>query len=457
MTSTSQSTPFGKPMLKHWMFDPAYKNLNHGSFGAHPIPVKDAQRAFMDIADVRPDPYIRRHHSEYLDKAREAVAKILNAERDDCVFVKNATTGVATVLYNLNFQPGEALIYFEPVYGAVEKGVVSLQEHKSFQSRKVSFQFPITEDELERRFREVIRQAREEGLKVRASVFDAIVSNPGVRFPFERITAICREEGILSVIDAAHGIGNIHLDMKKLQPDFFVSNCHKWLYTPRSCAVLYTPRRNQHLMRTTMPTSWGFIPAPESPETIASVLSDPNAPVKKTAFEQLFEFVATSDDSAYICVPAALKFRTEVCGGEDAIIAYTHRVANEGADAVAATLGTEVMQEPDLKPGQESRMRQCAMTTVRLPIAVALTGKETEPLNHTPLVVLSEEEAPNAFSWIQTQLLDKHDTFLPVFRHGPWLWTRLSGQTYLETSDFESVGVVLRDLCERVAKKEFKA
>ncbi|KAI2726078.1 hypothetical protein CBS147332_2965 [Penicillium roqueforti] len=456
MTATTQSTPFGKPMLKHWLFDPAYKNLNHGSFGAHPIPVKDAQRAFMDLADVRPDPYIRRYHAKYLDEAREAVAKLLNARREECVFVKNATTGVATVLYNLDFQPGEALIYFEPVYGAVEKGVISLQEHSSLQPRKVSFQFPITEDELERRFREVIRRTREEGLKVRASVFDAIVSNPGVRFPFERITAICREEGILSVIDAAHGIGNIHLDMEKLQPDFLVSNCHKWLYTPRSCAVLYVPRRNQHLMRTTLPTSWGFIPAPASPAINASVLQDPNAPVTKTAFEQLFEFVATTDDSAYICVPAALKFRAEVCGGEDAIIAYTQRVANEGADAVAAALGTDVLQEPDLKPGQESRMRQCAMTTVRLPIAVASAGNE-ESSDKTALVVLSEEEAPKAAAWIQTQLTDEHNTFLPVFHHGPWLWTRLSGQTYLETSDFESVGVVLRELSERVAKKEFKA
>lgn len=206
-----------------------------------------------------------------------------------------------------------------------------------------------------------------------------------------------------------------------------------------------------------MPTSWGFIPAPDSPGTIASVLQDPNAPVTKTAFEQLFEFVATSDDSAYICVPAALKFRAEVCGGEDAIISYIQRVANEGADAVAATLGTEVMQEPDLKPDQESRMRQCAMTTVRLPIAVAAAGKEAESLGHTPLVVLSEEEAPKAFSWIQTQLMDVHNTFLPVFRHGPWLWTRLSGQTYLETSDFEAVSIALRDICEQVAKKEFKA
>lgn len=192
--------------------------------------MRDAQRAFLDLADARPDPYIRKKHASLLDTSRAAVAQVLNVPRNECVFVKNATTGVATVLYNLNFQRGEALVYFEPVYGAVEKGIVSLQEHSALQSRKVSFEYPIAEDELERRFREVVRRTREEGLKVRAAVFDAIVSLPGVRFPFERFTAVCREEGILSVIDGAHGIGQIPLDLSVLRPDFFVSNCHKYVF-----------------------------------------------------------------------------------------------------------------------------------------------------------------------------------------------------------------------------------
>lgn len=166
-------------------------------------------------------------HYELLEEARHELAKLLNAAKDECVFVKNATTGVATVLYNLNFQPGEAVIMFETVYGAVERNLISLQEHSSLQTRKVVFEYPISEDELVRRFRNVIHKTRSEGLKVRAAVFDTIVSNPGVRFPFERLTAICRDEGILSVIDGAHGIGHIPLNMSELQPDFFVSNCHK--------------------------------------------------------------------------------------------------------------------------------------------------------------------------------------------------------------------------------------
>ncbi|KAK5798457.1 hypothetical protein VI817_004747 [Penicillium citrinum] len=451
---TTQLTPFGKPMLKHWLFDPSYKNLNHGSFGAHPAPVRDAQRAFLDLADSRPDPYIRLEHTKLLQKAREAVAQIVNAPTDECVFVKNATTGVATVLYNLNFQPKEALIYFEPVYGAVEKGIVSFQEHSSFQARKVNFHFPITVDELERRFRETVSSARNEGLTVRAAVFDTIVSNPGIRFPFERFIGICREEGILSVIDGAHGIGQIPLDMKTLQPDFFTSNCHKWLYTPRSAAILYVPKRNQHFMRSTLPTSWGFIAAAGSAETMASVLQDPTQVKSQSPFEELFEFVATSDDSAYICVEAALKFRKEVCGGEEAIMGYCEKVANEGADVVANILGTDVLQEPGLKPGEKSQMRACALTTVRLPIAVADSSDGGSMVPGT-LVTLSTTEASRAFPFIQRQLLEKYNTFVPVFQHGPWLWTRLSGQIFLEKSDFEWLGGILRDLCEQVARRDF--
>ncbi|KAH8428368.1 uncharacterized protein LDX57_006069 [Aspergillus melleus] len=442
-------------MLKHWLFDPAFKNLNHGSFGAHPTSVRDVQRSFMNKADAQPDPYIRRHQHDYLTESREAVARILNAPRDECVFVKNATTGVATVLYNLAFQPKDAVIYFEPIYGAVEKGLVSLHEHTSLQPRKVRFQYPISEVELERRFRDVVQHAREVGsLNVRAAVFDLIVSNPGVRFPFERFTTVCRELGMLSIIDGAHGIGHIPLNMQELQPDFLVSNCHKWLYTPRSCAVLYVPKRNQHFLRTTLPTSWSFIPSPDSPETGVSTLSDANAPSTQSPFEQLFEFVGTTDDSAYMCVPAALKFRAEVCGGEDAIMSYCCRLANEGADIVAQALGTSVLQEPDLKEGEESRMRKCAMTTVRLPIAIATAADVNSNVGAdaelAPWVTLSEQDALRALARIHRGLMDEYRTFVPVFPHGPWLWVRLSGQVYLERGDFEWLAAALGELCRRV-------
>ena len=42
-TTQNQVTPFGKPMLKHWLFDPTYRNLNHGMY--HP-------RYLIEVAEL---------------------------------------------------------------------------------------------------------------------------------------------------------------------------------------------------------------------------------------------------------------------------------------------------------------------------------------------------------------------------------------------------------------------
>ena len=146
---------------------------------------------------------------------------------DEVVFVGNATTGVNTVLRNLVFTPGEVIVYFSDTYGGCELTVASLVEMTPVQSRKVSYTHPVTHEELVRLFVEEVKKARAERLRVRVALFDAVASMPGLRFPFEKMVEVCREEGILSCVDGAHGIGMIPLDLGKLQPDFFVSNCHK--------------------------------------------------------------------------------------------------------------------------------------------------------------------------------------------------------------------------------------
>lgn len=39
------------------------------------------------------------------------------------------------------------------------------------------------------------------------AVIDSIVSNPGVLLPWKELVNVCAEEGIWSVVDAAHSVG----------------------------------------------------------------------------------------------------------------------------------------------------------------------------------------------------------------------------------------------------------
>ena len=152
---------------------------------------------------------------------------MLHVPTNEVVFVKNATSGVNAVLRNLVFSPGDVIIYFADVYPACGKTIIALKETTPLRSRRIGYTHPMNHDDLVQKFRDEVKQARADGQNVRVALFDTVVSQPGVRFPFERITEACREEGVLSLIDGAHGVGHIPLDLGKLQPDFFVSNCHK--------------------------------------------------------------------------------------------------------------------------------------------------------------------------------------------------------------------------------------
>ncbi|KAL1978720.1 hypothetical protein VTN31DRAFT_1579 [Thermomyces dupontii] len=435
---------------KHFALDPTYRPLNHGSFGTYPLEVKTAFRRYQEENESRPDYFFYRTRPRRVNEARQAVASLLHADVRDCVFVKNATTGVNIVLRNLQYEPGDVVIYFATVYGAVLKTLLSLQETTPLQTRKVEYALPLTHDEIVQRFLEVANKARAEGLKVRAAVFDTIVSVPGVRFPFEKLTRACKDEGILSVIDGAHGVGQIPINLSDLDPDFFVSNCHKWLYTPRGCAVFYVAKRNQHLIKTSFPTSHGYI-VPED-------RANPPVPGGKTPFEHLFDFVGTNDDSPYMCIPEALKFRNEICGGEDAIMDYCQRIAHEGAEVVARILGTEVMREPGVSDLKQSDLCRCAMINVRTPLAVAndtTVSPHVPDPSTSPYQAIDRKDVRKVQDWLQSQLLDQYNAFAKFDPQSGWMWIRLSGQIYLELEDFEWFGNVAKSLCERAGKGEW--
>ncbi|OJJ58996.1 hypothetical protein ASPSYDRAFT_151150 [Aspergillus sydowii CBS 593.65] len=447
-------TSFGGPMKNHFLIDPNYRNLNHGSFGTYPNQILEAQQSIQKSLEAAPDVFIRYTQPPLLDKSRQTLATLLNIPVSECVLVKNATTGVNTVLHNLAFTrtitPNDVVIYFDTVYGAVERSLLALKESWGVQLRKVKYTFPLEEGELVARFRDVVESVKREGLVPRVAVFETIISNPGIRFPFEEVTRVCKELGILSLVDGAHGVGMIKLDLDNLGVDFFTSNCHKWLYTPRSCAVLYVPTRNQHLIRTSLPTSWNYVPPTSSAtstqgaddeELLPSVLPTTGNP--KSAFVTLFEFTGTTDDSAYACVPAAMKFRAEVCGGEEAIYDYLEKLAGEVGDAVAAALGTDVLKAVKGERGGLG----CAMVNVRLPVRIIepQSPAQTKSGSSRAVIDVRSKYVSSLSHWMHAKLVER-GTFVPIFPHGEWFFTRLSAQVYLDRNDFEWVAGVLKEI-----------
>lgn len=195
---------------------------------------------------------------------------------------------------------------------------------------------------------------------------------------------------------------------------------------PRGCALLYVPFANQHIIRTTFPTSWGY-EAPAVRSTMATT----------EYFVRLFVKVSTSDTTPYVCVPPALAFRKDICGGEERIREYCESVAREGGRRMAEALGTEVLEN------KSQTLRRCCFTNVRLPLS--LSG-----------LALAESEGADVARWIQERTPEEYETYIPTKFYAGGFWSRLSGQVYLTVDDFEWAAKTLLELCRRVEAGEWK-
>ncbi|KAJ5384131.1 Pyridoxal phosphate-dependent transferase major region subdomain 1 [Penicillium concentricum] len=438
--SQYEPTPFGHEMRRHFSFAPGYRNLNHGSFGASPIAIRNKANELRDECEATPCPFIKYRFPELLDESRAAMSNFLGVPESTIVFVPNATTGVNTVIRNMVWSSDgkDEILQLDIIYGACGKttNYVCEANEDRVRTREIGFIHPVDDSEMVSAFRKAISDSRREGYRPRIAIFDTVSSNPGLRLPFEELTALCHSEGVLSLIDAAHGIGQIDLNLSSLDPDFLISNCHKWLFTPRSCAVFYVPERNQAMMRSTLPTSHGFIPRPQGSRVYFKESAN-----EKTEFVSNFEFVGTADNFSFLAVPEAIRWRQRVCGSETEIRNYCVQLSRTGGQRVADILGTVILDNT------AHTSTDCFMVNILLPIQKPTSGDGS---------LVKERGKPDTTvtEWMQQTMIKSYNTFMPVFPfQGSW-WVRLSGQIYLETSDFDWAGWTLKDLCKKLHEED---
>jgi selenocysteine lyase/cysteine desulfurase len=209
-------------------FDKSYLPLNHGSYGAFPKAVRDRVRELQDEVEARADPVIRFKLKKLVRQSREAIAPLLGTAPEEVVLVPNATTAINTILRNLQFAQEDIIYYFSTAYGATEKSILYTCETTPASCQRIDLVFPLEDAALVSRFKEAIGYAKSQGQRVRLAVFDTVVTFPGARLPWELLTEACRELGVLSLVDGAHGIGHIDLThLGQCSPDFFTSNLYK--------------------------------------------------------------------------------------------------------------------------------------------------------------------------------------------------------------------------------------
>lgn len=306
------------PLRSQFLLDPEIIFLNHGSFGACPKPVFERYQRWQLELERQPVKFLGRRADELLDHARADLASYLHADADDIIFVPNATTGINTVARSLRLQLGDEILTTDHEYGAMDFTwqFVCGKTGASYVRHPIPLPVGSVEETIDSLWRSVTPHTR--------VIFLSHITSPtALILPVSEICRRARNAGILTVIDGAHVPGQLPLDLKALDADFYTGNCHKWLCAPKGCAFLYV-RTNRQSMIDPLVISWGWL--------------------EDASFVTRNQWQGTRDLASFLSVSAAIEFQQ--ANHWDEVQRRGHALASETRQRLADLTGlTPIMPD----------------------------------------------------------------------------------------------------------------
>jgi isopenicillin-N epimerase len=275
--------PYGRGARPLWHLAPDAIFLNHGSFGACPREVLAEQERLRLEMEAQPDRFLRALMPTAADtplrKAVADLARFVGAREEQLAPVENATSGVQAVVRSMSFAPGDEILITDHTYNAVRLIVEARCAETGARAKAVRLPMPCDADAIVQAFGAGITP------RVRLVIVDHITSPTALVLPVERIAAQAREAGARVLVDGAHAVGQVPLDLTRLDVDWYVSNAHKWLFAPKGTAFLYAAADAAALT---------------APPVVSHFVS--------LGFPRSFDWAGTRDYTAWLALPAALRF-----------------------------------------------------------------------------------------------------------------------------------------------------
>lgn len=225
---------YGEPSIRSlWDFEPDIAFLNHGSYGAVPIPVLEAYFNIQKKIEKNPVEFLSRKLPGLLSEVRCHVAQWLNAESQGLAFVSNATAGVGSVLASLPLEAGDEIVFHDHGYGWVRQGLHNLVRSQGVVVREAEIPlFPSSNQQIVFAFERVISG------KTKLLICDHVTSPTALVFPVTEIVEMAHRQGVPVLVDGAHAPGLLPLNLASIGADFYTGNFHKWVCAPRGAAFL---------------------------------------------------------------------------------------------------------------------------------------------------------------------------------------------------------------------------
>lgn len=202
--------------------------LNHAAVAPLPSRVADAMTAYVQNVRDRGAADWRRWYG-MIESTRAKCARLIGAQPDEVAFLPNTSWGLNLVAQSFPCASGDNVVSNDMEFPSnaypwrmLGRRGVECRAAKSRGGR-------VTAEDI----------AAEIDARTRVVAVSWVAFHNGWVFPVAEIGRLCRERGILFVVDGIQGLGALPIDVEAASIDVLVADSHKWMYGPEGGATFY--------------------------------------------------------------------------------------------------------------------------------------------------------------------------------------------------------------------------
>ncbi|MDC6365495.1 MULTISPECIES: aminotransferase class V-fold PLP-dependent enzyme [Flavobacteriaceae] len=230
---------FWKRIREDFDIKPDYVNLENGYYCITPKPIMQKLQEYTQMVNYEGSYYMRTKQWENKERVTAKLAKFVGSSPESIAITRNTTESLDLIIGGFPWKEGDEAIFAQQDYGAMKDHFYLMRDRYGVVCKEVSVpNHPKSDDEIVALYQSQITP------KTKLLMVCHMINITGHILPVRKICDMAHKHGVEVMVDGAHAIGHIDVNISELNCDYYGSSLHKWLNAPLGVGLLYVAPKN---------------------------------------------------------------------------------------------------------------------------------------------------------------------------------------------------------------------
>ncbi len=228
---------FWKSIRKDYLLKKDYVNLENGYYCFIPQPTLNKYLEHVKRINFEGSYYMRNQLDLDKRKTAERLSNLVNCDKDELAITRNTTESLDLIISGFPWEKNDEVIFAIQDYGSMQEMFKLTAKRRGIVNRIISVpNQPENDEEIVSLYEQKITK------KTKLIMVSHMINITGQILPVKKICEMAHSYNIDVLVDGAHCVGHIDVDIKDLNCDYYGSSLHKWLSAPLGTGLLFVKK-----------------------------------------------------------------------------------------------------------------------------------------------------------------------------------------------------------------------